>query len=199
MNTSPRLVLVFALGALLFSAAVLFVLLWPIHRIAGQAYALIALLLAFRFSPPVSHWLENMPKEHRLVLALLLGGLIVGHFTLQPYKFFPFVSWEIFPFVREEDPVTCRQFQATTASGKSVRLLAEQLFPSIVQFNPPAENDSPAMTHLVQSLAGMYNRHHPGDPVRRVDLVQVSIPLHSAKFPPCELLNHYEISSAPSN
>jgi hypothetical protein len=93
---------------------------------------------------------------------------------------------------------------ATTAGGKSVRLLVEQLFPSIVQFNPPDDNNSIAMTRLVDALAKAYDRQHPADPVRRVDLVQLSVKLHpsadqSDHSPTCELLKSYDVSSGRSN
>jgi hypothetical protein len=172
--------------------------------VAGQAYLLIVLLFAFRYWPPMVRWAGRMPIPHRIIFGLILAGMIVGHFTLHARTFFPFVAWEIFPVAREEDPVTCREFIATTASGRNVRLLVEQLFPSIVQFNPPEDNDSPAMTRLVQTLAQAYNQRHANDPVQRVDLMLLAVKLHpseteSRALPSCELLKHYDISSAPSN
>src|ERR1700683_3485053 len=102
-------------------------------KLAGQAYLLIIILLAYRYWPPMIRWAASMPMPHRIVFGLLLGGMILGHYTLNGRTYFPFVVWEIFPFVHEDDPVTCRQFIATTASGAKVRLLVEQLVPSIVQ------------------------------------------------------------------
>ena len=166
--------------------------------LAAQAYALVIILLAFRYSAPVWRWFARMPRLHRGAFFLLIGAMIIGHFTLNGRTFFPFVAWEIFPFVREDDPVTCQEFRATTASGKSVRLLVEQLFPSIVQFDPPA-HDSLAMTHLIQALVKMYDQQHRFDPVRQVDLVELSVRLHpsliEAQQPPsCQLLRHYDFS-----
>jgi hypothetical protein len=172
--------------------------------ITGQAVLLVIIVRAFCYWPPMVRWVGRMPVPHRVVLAVIVAGMIVGHFTLQGRTFFPFVAWEIFPVAREEDPVTCREFIATTASGKNVRLLVEQLFPSIVQFNPPADNDSPAMARLVQTLAQAYNQRHANDPVQRIDLMLLAVKLHpseteSRALPSCELLKHYDISSAPSN
>ena len=169
-------------------------------KLAGQAYLLIAILLAFRYWPPMIRWVASMPIPHRVVFGVLLGGMILGHYTLNGRTYFPFVVWEIFPFVNEQDPVTCREFIATTESGKKVRLLVEQLFPSIVQVNP-LDGYSPETTgHLARALAKIYNEHHPADPVQHVDLMLMAVHLHppaneSRAQPSCELLKRYDISS----
>jgi len=167
-------------------------------QVAGQAYLVIITLLAFRYWPPMAYWVARMPVFHRIVFILLIGGMIAGHFTLSTRKFFPFMAWEIFPAVREEDPVTCRELIATTASGKNVRLLVEQLIPSIVQFNLP--KDHAAIEHLARVLAKIYNQKCADDPIRRVDLMVMAVKLHppgneSRPEPSCELLKCYDISS----
>jgi hypothetical protein len=172
--------------------------------VAGQIYLLIIIALGFRYWPPLAHWVAGMPVPHRLVYLLLIGGMIVGHLSLQNRKYFPFVSWKIFTFATESDPISCREFIATTSSGKTVRLLIEQIFPSIVQFDPPKDNDAPAMSHLVHALARVYNQHHAGDPVRRIDLVVYAVKLHPSESemrdrPSCELLRRYDTSSDLSN
>jgi hypothetical protein len=184
--------------------AVLVSFVWPIlpYRLTGQAVMLAILVRAFCGWAPMRRWAGAMPWPHRLVFALLIWGMIAGHFTLQPHRFFPFVSWEIFTRAPEVDPVTCREFIATTADGKTKRLLVEQLFPSIVQFNPPADNDSAAMSDLVAAMARVYNEHHADDPVQKIDLVLQSVPLHPAAdeaFPPCALIKSFPISSDRSN
>jgi hypothetical protein len=169
-------------------------------RLAGQAYLLIVILLAFRYWPPMIRLVASMPILHRIVFGVLIGSMILGHYTLNGRTYFPYVVWEIFPFVRENDPVTCREFIATTESGNKVRLLVEQLFPSIVQVNP-LEIYSPETTeHLARALAKVYNEHHAGDPVRRIDLFVMAVQLHppageSRAQPSCELLKQYDISS----
>ncbi len=164
-------------------------------RITGQAALVFVVVRAVIGWPGMRAWFRSMPWPHRLVFGLLIFGMIAGHFTLQTHRYFPFVAWEIFPFAREENPVTCREFMATTASGKTTRLLLEQLLPYIVQFNPPDDNDSPSMSQLVDAMAAVYNRHHRGDPIQRVDLVRVSIPLHPFNRHACEPLKSYAISS----
>jgi hypothetical protein len=166
--------------------------------VAGQAYLLIVVLLAFRYWPPMIRLVTRMPIPHRVIFALFIGGMIVGHFTLDTRKYFPFVAWEIFPAVREEDPVTCREIIATTASGKSVRLLVEQLVPSIVQFNLPVDSD--ATERLIRLMSKIYNQKHPDDPVQRVNLMVMAVKLHpssneSRSQPSCELLKRYDVSS----
>jgi len=176
-------------------------------RVAGQAYLLLVVVLAFRYWPPMIRLVASMPVPHRVVFGVLIGAMILGHYTLNARSYFPYVAWEIFPFVREDDPVTAREFIATTESGRKVRLLVEQLFPSIVQFNPPLDGDGnplPAMGPLVQSLARVYNEHHADDPVREVDLMIMAVQLHppageSRAQPSCELLQHYDILSGPSS
>ena len=171
-------------------------------RLTGQALMLAILVRAFIGWPPLLRWATAMPWPHRTVLALLLFGMVAGHFTLQTHRFFPFVVWEIFTTAHETDPVTCREFIATTADGKTKRLLVEQIFPSIVQFNPPAGNDSAAMTDLVAAMARVYNAHHADNPVQKIDLVLQSVPLHPAAdetFSPCALIKSFPISSGRSN
>jgi len=178
--------------------------------LAGQAYLLIVILLAFRYWPPLIHWLKAMPIAHLVVFGVLLGGMILGHYTLNGRTYFPFVVWEIFPFVHANDPVTAREFIATTADGTKVRLLVEQQFPSIVQIDPLDALDDPKLyppgttEHLARALAKVYNQRHADNPVRGVDLMLMAVPLHppaneSRTQPSCELLQHYDISSDRSN
>ena len=170
-------------------------------RVAGQAYLLIIILLAFRYWPPMMRWVASMPVAHRVVFGVLIGAMILGHYTLNNRTYFPYVAWEIFPFVHEDDPVTCSELIATTASGEKVRLLAEQLLPSIVQINPLNCYSPDTTEHLARALAKMYNEHHADDPVQGVDLLVMAVKLHppaseSRAQPSCELLKHYDISSA---
>lgn len=169
-------------------------------RLAGQAYLLIIILLAFRYWPPMIRWVTSMPVPHRVVFGVLIASMILGHYTLNGRTYFPYVVWEIFPFVREDDPVTCREFIATTENGSKVRLLVEQLFPSIVQINPLESYSPETAERLARALAKVYNQHHADNPVRRVDLLVMAVKLHppaseSRAQPSCELLKRYTISS----
>lgn len=174
--------------------------------VTGQACLLILTLRAFCYWPPMVCWVAAMPIPHRVIFGLVLGGMVLGHYTFDSRTYFPYVAWEIFPFANERDPVTCREFLATTASGQKVRLLTEQLFPSIVQIyalDDPAHfppNQPEKLDHLAFTLAKAYNEQHPADPVRRVDLVVMAVHLHpppneSRAEPSCQLLRHYDISS----
>jgi hypothetical protein len=173
-------------------------------RVTGQALLLIIALRAFCYWPPMVRWVTGMPAVHRTVFALVLGSMIFGHYTLNNRTYYPFVSWFIFPTVREDDPVTCREFIATTASGKQVRLIVEQLFPSIVQIFPlddPNHYPPEKMEQLARALSRAYNQRHADDPVRTVDLTVMAVKLHppaseSRAEPSCQLLQRYEISSA---
>lgn len=175
-------------------------------KLAGQAYLLIIILLAFRYWPPMIRWVASMQVPHRVAFGLLIGCMILGHYTLNGRAYFPYVTWEIFPFAHENNPVTCREFIATTAGGAKVRLLVEQLFPSIVQIDPLDALDNPnfyppgATERLARALAKVYNEHHAADPVRQVDLYVMAVQLHppaseSRAQPSCELLKHYDVSS----
>jgi hypothetical protein len=169
-------------------------------KTVGQLFLLFILLRAFCRWPPMIRWVTSMPVVHRVVFGVLIGSMILGHYTLNGRTYFPYVAWEIFPFVNERDPITCREFIAVTESGNKVRLLVEQLFPSIVQVNP-LDSYSPETTeHLARALAKVYNERHAGDPVRRVDLFVMAVQLHppageSRAQPSCELLKRYDISS----
>jgi hypothetical protein len=60
------------------------------------------------------------------------------------------------------------------------------------------------MADLARTLARAYDRAHAQDPVRRVDLMRIAVPLHPPlpvprPFPSCELLKSYDLSSARSN
>jgi hypothetical protein len=194
----------FAIGIIALCAVLIFWLFRPIHQLIAEIYAIIIVVLAFRYWPPMTRWFIGMPVPHRVIFIALLGAMLVGHLTVKGRTWFPFVSWEIFSIARQDDPVSCREFIATTDDGKSVRLIVEQLFPSIVQFNPPDDNDSSAMTRLVDALAKTYDQQHPTDLVRRVDLMQFSVKLHpssaeSDHSPTCELLKSYDVSSDRSN
>jgi len=172
-------------------------------NVTGQALLLFIMLRAFCYWPPMVRWVKSMPVFHRAMFALLIGSMIVGHYTLDSRTFYPYVSWFIFPTVREDDPVTCREFIATTAGGKKVRLIVEQLFPSIVQIYPlddPKQYTPAQLDHLAAALATAYNRRHADDPVRQVDLVVMAVKLHppaaeSRAEPSCQLLKRYDFSS----
>lgn len=210
MNTSARSPLrihpALAVAVIVLCLALIVWLFWPIHVLLVEVSALLVMALGFRYWPPMVRWFLGMPVAHRLVFVLVLGCMLAGHFTFDNRKYFPFISWEIFSNAREEDPVTCREFIGLTGEepGGSRRLLVEQLFPSIIQFNLPADNDSKEMTDLVHALAAEYNGQHPGDRLQRVDLVQLKVRLHPAadeshQPPSCELLKRYDVSSDRSN
>jgi len=175
-------------------------------RITGQAFLLVMILHAFCRWPPMMRLAAAMPMPHRIVFCLLFGAMIAGHYSLDGRSYFPFVKWQIFPEVDSENPVTCNEFIATTTAGHKVRLLVEQLFPSIVQITPTSAFDDvnwyPRDTneHLARALAKAYNARHPDDPVFRVDLMRLAVQLHppaseSRAHPSCELLKRFDISS----
>jgi len=168
--------------------------------IIGQLCLLLILVRAFAYWPPMNRWVASMPVVHRVVFCVLIAGMALGHYTINGRTYFPYVSWEIFPFARSDDPVTCREFIATTNDGRKVRLLVEQLFPSIVQVNPLEIYPPETLDHLARALAKVYNEHHADDPVRQVDLMVCAVQLHppaseARDQPSCELLQHYDISS----
>ena len=178
--------------------------LWPIHGLLFEVYALTGLFIAFRAAPPVKRWLAGLPPLHRGIFYVLLAVVVAGHLRSDKRTYFPFVAWDIFSAVSEQDTVSCRELIGTTVSGKSVRLLVEQLFPSIVQFDLPPQNEPEQMAHLVTALARAYNARHTADPVRQVDLVRMAVQLHSPsrpshRPPSCQFLQRYDISSAPSS
>lgn len=173
-----------------------------IHGIIFEIFALTALLIAFRATPSVAHWLAGLPLIHRAIFYLLLAAVVAGHFTSNTRTYYPFVAWDIFAATSNQETVFDRELLGTTAHGKSVRLLVEQLFPSIVQFDLP-KNDPAKMDLLVAALAKAYNAQHGDDPVREVDLMLMAVKLHpksgqSHNQPSCELLQRYDVSSAPS-
>jgi hypothetical protein len=170
--------------------------------VVGQLCLLLMVIRAFAYWPPMVRLVKAMAIPHRIVFGLLIGAMILGHYTLNGRTYFPFVVWEIFPFFREVDPVTAREFVATTADGTKVRLLAEQLVPSLVQINRIDDMPDDMTEHLARALAKIYNEHHASNPVQSVDLVVMAVHLHppadeSRDQPSCEFLKHYDISSAP--
>jgi len=169
-------------------------------RVTGQACLLIFVLRAFCYWPPMVRWVTSMPVPHRAVFGLIIASMILGHYTINSRTDYPFITWFIFPSVIKEDPVTCPEFIATTESGRKVRLLVEQLFPSIIQVNPLDGYSPETLEHLARALAKVYNEHHAGDPVRQVNLFVMAVKLHPSADewrtqPSCELLQRYDISS----
>ena len=168
--------------------------------LAGQAYMTIAILLAFRYWPPMTRFVLSMPAVHRVVFGLLIGCMILGHYTLNGRTYFPFVVWEIFPHPEEKrDAVIAPEFMATRADGTKVRLIVEQLFPSLVQIDRVETMSPEATEKLAHVLARKYNQLHPDNPVQQVDLVNMAVELHppaneSRAEPSCELLKHYDVS-----
>jgi hypothetical protein len=176
---------------------------WPLvpFAITGQALLMLCLVRAFCYWPPMVRLVSAMPFFHRVAFGFLIYAMILGHYTFDGRTRFPYISWQIFPYVREEDPVTCREFIATTASGAQVRLLVEQLFPSIVQIDSVVSYSPETTEHVAQAMAKVYNEDHAADPVRHVDLYVMTVKLHpppgeSRPQPSCQLLKRYDISSA---
>jgi len=177
---------------------------WPIRGVLFQVYALAAILLALHHAPPVARWLSATPVAHRLVVYALILAVVAGHFTLSTRRFFPFVAWDIFSAVSEQETVFCRELIGTTASQKQVRLLVEQLYPSIIQFDLPPSTQSAKLDLLVSAMARTYDAHHANDPLREVDLMLMAVRLHpppgqTHSQPSCELLQRFDLSPGRSS
>jgi hypothetical protein len=206
MTSRPTIPAGVWIALLAAGAAAIFIALWPIHRVVGQVYALAAIVIAFSGWTPLRRLVVGMPVPHRAVFFVLVAAMILGHFTFLagPRRFFPFIPWEIFPFAVHVDPVEAHAFVGTTAQGRQVRLIPEQLFPSITQFDLPNAGQAALNEPLARALAAAYNQRHAADPVQQVDLFLLSQPLHAPAdqpraAPSCELLEHYDVSSARSN
>lgn len=175
--------------------------------VTAQLWLVLAVVRAVWVWPPFAAWLKAMPVAHRIVFGVLVGGMILGHFTWNGRTYFPFVVWEIFPHPETHSMVTAREFIGQTAGGAKVRLLVEQQFPSIVQIDRVEDLDANygagTTDALALALAKMYDAHHAADPLREVDLVEKAVNLHpppseSRNEPSCELLKTYDVSSVPS-
>ena len=176
--------------------------------VTGQLFLLLMLARGLWKWAPFAQWISGMPAAHRVIFYGLIGAMALGHYTFDGRTWFPFVVWEIFPHAETSGQVIkARQFYGKTASGQKVRLLAEQLFPSIIQIDRVETLNAaygPGTTDdLALALANMYNATHPADPVREVDLVEAAVNLHPPagevrNEPSCELLKTYDVSSALS-
>jgi hypothetical protein len=178
--------------------------LWPIHGLVFQVCALMALLAAFRACPPIARWLAGTPIAHRAVCYVLLAAVAAGHFSLSTRRWYPFVAWDIFSSVSEQETVFCRELIGTTESQKQVRLLVEQLYPSIIQFDLPLSDQPANLDLLVAAMAKTYDAGHPADPLRHIDLMLMAVKLHppltqTRSQPSCELLQRFDLSSGPSS
>jgi hypothetical protein len=203
-TTSARLQTAGAIAIIAASIASVTWYYWPIRGFIFQIYALAAIFVALRACPPIARWLAATPIVHRIILYALLIAVVAGHFKEDKTTYFPFVTWDIFSAVNEQETVFCDELVGTTASGKQIRLVVEQLFPSIVQFDLPAHDEPLKMERLVKVLAAEYNRHHAADPVREVDLFLMAVKLHlppgqSRVQPSCELLHRFDLSPARSS
>ncbi len=203
-GVTPRVLVLLASLALIAVCLALFTwLAWPIHRYLLQVYAVVALLIALRAAPPMARHLAGMPAVHRAIIYGLILAVVAGHFTLQQKRYFPFVVWDIFCAVSEQETVFCRELIGTTASQKKVRLLVEQLYPSIIQFDLPPRDQPDKLDLLVSALARTYNQQHPADPLREVDLMLMAVKLHppagESRQPSCEFLQRFDLSPGPSS
>ncbi len=206
MTPSARASLLPPLGfaVILACLALLTFFFWPIRGVLFQVYALAGILLALQHAPPVARWLAATPVAHRLIVYALILAVVAGHFTLSTRRFFPFVAWDIFSSVSEQETVFCRELIGTTASQKQVRLLVEQLYPSIIQFDLPPSTQSANLDLLVSAMARTYDAHHPADPLREVDLMLMAVKLHpppgqTHRQPSCELLQRFDLSPGRSS
>ena len=177
---------------------------WPIHRYVFQIFAVAAVLVALHRTPSISRWLAATPLPHRIVLYSLLAAVVAGHFTLQQKRYFPFIVWDIFSSVSDQETVFCRELIGTTSSDKQVRLLVEQLYPSIIQFDLPSDKEPAKLNLLVAAMVKTYNAQHPSDPLREVDLMLMAVKVHlppgeTRSQPSCELLQRFDLSPAPSS
>jgi hypothetical protein len=198
----PRAPLLAALVILLCLAAFTWFA-WPIHRYILQVYAVIALLIALRTAPPIARYLAGTPAAYRSIIYVMILAVVAGHFTLQQKRYYPFVVWDIFCAVNEQETVFCRELIGTTASQKKVRLLVEQLYPSIIQFDLPPRDQPGKLDLLVSAMARTYNAQHPADPLREIDLMLVAVKLHpppgQTRQPSCEFLQRFDLSPDPSS
>ena len=202
--TRARLSAAGAVAVIVACVAALTYCYWPIHALLFEVYVLAALFVAFRAAPPVRRWLAALPLVYRAIFYTLLAAVVAGHLTSDKRTYYPFVAWDIFSAVSNQETVFCRELVGTTTDGKPVRLLVEQLFPSIIQFDLPPGNRSDQTARLAAVLARAYNAHHATDPVREVDLMLMAVKLHpppgqSNSQPSCEFLQRYDILSAPSS
>ncbi len=58
-------------------------------KVTGQAFLLIVILRAFRYWPPMIRWATSMPVPHRIVFGVLIGAMILGHYTLNGPRLLP--------------------------------------------------------------------------------------------------------------
>jgi len=177
---------------------------WPIRELLFELYAIAIGLVTFLSLPPIFQWLGELPRLHCLIVFLLFAAVVRGHFTFSTRTYFPFVAWNIFAAVSNQETVFCRELIGTTASQKKVRLLVEQLYPSIVQFDLPPSGQSANLDLLVSAMARTYNAHHANDPLREVDLMLMAVKLHpppgqTHRQPSCEFLQHFDLSPGRSS
>jgi hypothetical protein len=206
--TRARLSAVGAIAVMAACVAALTCFFWQVHALLFEVGTLAAFFVAFRAALPVARWLAGLPTIHRAIFYALLAAVVAGHFAANVTGGkrigYPFIAWDIFSNVSETETVSCRELIGTTADGKTVRLLVEQLFPSIIQFDLPLPDEPEKMARLVTALARAYNARHAADPVREVDLMLMAVKLHpppgqSNRQPSCKFLQRYDISSAPAS
>ncbi len=161
--------------------------------------------LAIGFLPPVFRLIKQMSPAHLVVMILCVGSFLVGHLWISSRATFPIMSWYIFTGPNDFDEVRCREMFGVFKDGKEKRLLVEQIFPSIVQFNLPIDSvdgkRSPSMPRIIFAIGAEYNRLHPDNPVIRVDLRELVVPVRPSspeQKPSWTSLESYTISSDPS-
>jgi hypothetical protein len=174
-------------------------------RLAERPLALLAAGLAVEVATYVaaatvilrSAWLVSLlgavPLAQQIARILLIVTLVAG-FLAGSQASFPFVAWRMYSGIAEEPP-SAYLFSAITRGGRSVRVDLGEVLPmlgvyrgyNLVTVHAPAA-DSPAgsdaaLATAMRTAGRLYNLQHPGDPLVRLTMSRVTIPLDN-RAPP---------------
>jgi hypothetical protein len=127
--------------------------------------------------------------------ALLFAMLIAGFLAGSP-RSFPFVAWRMYTGIPEQPP-SAYVVSGTTRRGRSVRIDFAQLLPMLGSYrgynlvavrasatrHGGSEQSASELNTALLAVGRLYNQQNPADPLERLSVTSVSIPLET-RAPP---------------
>ena len=160
---------------------------------AAEGLLIAALLHVLAASRQAREAVQRMALPQRLVAAILVGVVLVGHFHARAHDTFPFVEWDIYAQTLHGNP-RFFDYYATRHDGAEEHLIPAEVIPALgkkltVQLEQVADaieaaGDLQRRAELVRwyeglllALARADNRQHAGDPVAAIRIEKCTVPL----------------------
>lgn len=164
-----------------------------------QSAGLVAIGVAVTGHRVFARTLRRCGGAQRAALLALPATIVAGQLLQQPSATWPFVNWDMYTQPAQGDP-RFFVYRATRASGRESELDVVDAYPFLgrsllfqldgladaalrVPFPPARRVLLAKLESWIRSIARRQEEREPGDPIQRVELVQVTVPL-AAPGPP---------------